>query len=265
MSTPVQPPQYAPEPPVPSPPTPAGDRPPPSSGVVAWRVVGGLVAAVIVVLSTAGVVSAFTEQRRTTTTTFPQALSKVVVDTGTGSVDLKGGRAGSQVVVERRTRSSLGTAPTSSEAVAGSVLTLRGGCRGLGLCDVAYTVTVPPGTAVTVTTDTGSVDASGLDGDLDVTTSTGSIELDGLRSARVAAQASTGSVELGFAAPPQDVRAETSTGSVEVVVPGDGTAYAVQSSTSVGSSEVTVPVDSSSPRRIQARASTGSVEVRPGS
>ena len=268
MNTPVQPPQYAPEPPVP--PSPSGspsgsdNGPPASGGVVAWRVVGGLVAAVVVVLSTGSVISAFTEQRRTTTTSYPQALSKVVVDTGTGSVDLRGGAAGSPVVVERRTRSSLGSSPTSSEAVSGGVLTLNAGCRGFGMCDVGYTISVPPGTAVTVTTSTGSIEAAGLDGDLDVTTSTGSIELGLLRSARVAAQASTGSVELVFAAPPQDVRAETSTGSVEVVVPADGSTYAVQSSTSVGSSEVTVPVDSSSPRRIQAKASTGSVEVRPG-
>ncbi len=257
MSTPVPPPTYAPEPPVPGPPS-----PPPSGGVAAWRVAGGIVAALVIAFSVVGVVSGFTEQRRTTTFSYPQAVSRIVVDTSTGSVELRAGAAGSPVAVERRTRSALGSSPTSSETVAGDVLTLRARCRGFGLCGVAYTVTVPPGTAVAVDTSTGSVEASGLTGDLEVTTSTGSIELLGLRSARVAAQASTGSVELGFAAPPQDVRAETSTGSVEIVVPADGTAYAVQSSTSVGSSEVSVPVDSSSSRRIDARASTGSVEVR---
>jgi hypothetical protein len=261
MSSPIQPPTYAPEPPVPTAQAPA---PSPSGGVTAWRVVGGLVAVVIILFSAAGVVAGFTEQRRTTTATYPQGVSKIVVDASIGSVDLRAGGAGSPVVVERRTRSSLGATPTSSEAVSGGVLTLRAGCRGIGLCGVGYTITLPPGTAVTVTTSTGSVEATRLDGDLDITTSTGSIELGGLRSARVAAHASTGSVQLGFAAPPQDVRAETSTGSVEVVVPADGTAYAVQSSTSVGSSEVSVPVDSSSPRHIEARASTGSVEVRSG-
>jgi DUF4097 and DUF4098 domain-containing protein YvlB len=254
MSTPVQPPTYAPEPPVPA---------PPSGGVAAWRVVGGIVAAVVVVAATVGVVANFTEQRRTATTTYAQAVSKVVVDTDTGSVELKAGTAGSPVVVEREERSSLGSSARSSESVSGSVLTVRADCRGvIGWCGVGYTVTVPPGTAVSVTTSTGSVEAAGLDGDLGVTTSTGSIELTGLRSARVTAEASTGSVELGFAAPPQDVRAETSTGSVEVVVPRDGTAYAVRDSTEVGSREVTVPVDSSSTRRIEATASTGSVEVR---
>jgi DUF4097 and DUF4098 domain-containing protein YvlB len=147
--------------------------------------------------------------------------------------------------------------------VRGGVLDVRGGCTGLGICAVGYTITVPPGTAVAVTTSTGSVEANGLDGEVDVTTSTGSIELTGLRSARVGAEASTGSVELVFAAPPSDVRARTSTGSVEVVVPADGTAYAVATSTSVGSNEVSVPVDSSSPRRIEAQVSTGAIEVRP--
>jgi hypothetical protein len=208
-------------------------------------------------------VAGFTEQRRTATKTYPPGLSKVVVETSTGSVDLRAGTNGSAVTVEQHVRSSFGSSARTQESVAADVLRLSGDCNGFGLCSVGYTVTVPPGTAVEVTTSTGSVEAWGLDGDLDVTTSTGSIELTGLRSARVGVQASTGSVELAFAAAPQDVRAKTSTGSVEVVVPSDGTAYAVQSSTNVGSNEVSVPVDSSSSRRIEARASTGSVEVRP--
>ncbi len=250
MSTPVQ----LPEPPA---------APPPAEpGVVAWRVVGGLVAAVIVLFAVAGVVVDFTEQQRDTTRAYPPGLSEVVVESGTGSVEVRAGGAGSSVTVEQHTHSSLGSSATTQESVTAGVLRLRGRCTGLGFCSVGYTLTVPPGTAVAVTTSTGSVEASGLDGDLDVTTSTGSIELTALRSERVGAQASTGSVELTFAAAPRDVRAETSTGSVEIVVPADGTAYAVQGSTSVGSNEVSVPVDSSSSRRIEARASTGSVEVR---
>jgi hypothetical protein len=245
------------------PPAPPGTPPPAEPGDVAWRVVGGLLAAVIVLVSAGGVVADFTEQRRDTTRTYPQGLSEVVVETGTGSVDVRAGAAGSSVTVEQHTRSWIASSPRTQETVTAGVLRLRGRCSGFGGCSVGYTITVPPGTAVAVTTSTGSVEAAGLDGDLDVTTSTGSIELTGLRSERVGAQASTGSVELAFAAAPRDVRAETSTGSVEIVVPGDGTAYAVRSTTSVGSNEVSVPVDSSSSRRIEARASTGSVEVRP--
>jgi hypothetical protein len=209
-----------------------------------------------------GAVTTVTQQRASATTTWSQPVTKVVVDTGTGSVELRTGAPGSPVVARRETRWSLGGVPTADEAVAGGVLTLRTSCRGLWPCAVAYVVTVPPGVDVAVDTSTGSVEARGLDGDLEVGTSTGSIELTGLRSDRVDAQASTGSVELGFVEAPQDVRAGTSTGSVEVVVPADGTAYAVQTDTSVGSTEVAVPVDSSSSRRIDARTSTGSVEVR---
>jgi len=244
-------------------PAPAAAPPPAGPGVVAWRVVGGIVAAVIVVFAVGGVVASFTEQRRTATKAYPSGLSRIVVETSTGSVDLRAGAAGSVVTVEQSARSSFGSSAKTQESVTAGVLRLSGDCTGFGICSVGYTVTVPPGTAVEVTTSTGSVEAWGLDGDLDVTTSTGSIELTGLRSSRVGVQASTGSVELVFAAAPQDVRAKTSTGSVEVVVPPDGTAYAVLSSTNVGSSDVTVPIDSSSPRRIEAQASTGSVEVRP--
>jgi hypothetical protein len=230
--------------------------------VTTWRVVGGIVAAALVAGATVSAVSTFTEQRTANTTTYQQAIAKVVVETGTGDVEVREGRPGSGVVVERRTRSSWGTTPTASEAVAGDVLTLRGICRGFWSCSVEYRITVPPGTALEATTSTGSIAAAGLDAEVSVTSSTGSIELTGLRSQRVQVEASTGSIELGFTAVPSDVRVEASTGDVEVVVPRDGTKYAVQTSTSTGSTDVAVPVDSSSSRRIEARTSTGSVEVR---
>jgi hypothetical protein len=251
MSTPQQ------TAPLPAPPAPAGP------GVLAWRIAGGLVAAGLVLFAALSAVADFTEHRSDVETTYAQPVSRIVVDASTGSVELAAGAPGSPVVVTRTSRWTLGSAAGGRDGVADGVLTLHGTCTGMWLCTVAYRVAVPPGTPVTVTTSTGSITAGGLDGDLDVTTSTGSVDLTGLRSSHVAAEASTGSIELSFAAAPQDVRAQTSTGSVEVVVPPDGTAYAVHASTSIGGSEVTVPVDSSSARRIQARASTGSVEVRP--
>src|SRR3712207_3772975 len=109
MSTAVQPPS-PPTAPLPTTPPPAGP------GVVAWRVVGGIVAAVIVAFSVGGVVAGFTEQRRSRTTTYPGALSKVVVDTSTGSVELRAGAPGSSVSVEQNSSWSIGSSARTRDS-----------------------------------------------------------------------------------------------------------------------------------------------------
>jgi hypothetical protein len=221
---------------------------------------------VVLTLLAAGamaVVSEFFEQERTQSTSY-EDVRGVVADTDVGTIEVRRGTAGAPVRVDRTVRWSFGD-PRSSERVDGALLRLGGDCGSgwrFGECSVDYRVTVPPGTTLELTTATGSIEVEGADADVRATTSTGSLELTSLTSDTVAAQASTGSVELTFAEAPTSVTARTSTGSVEVVVPADGSAYAVDVRTSTGASTTTVPVDSASPRRIEARSSTGSVEVR---
>jgi hypothetical protein len=220
---------------------------------------------VIAVVVVATLVSRAFRQARVESAVYRQPLSRVVVDTGTGSIDVRTGPAGSPVTVRRTLEWSLGSA-TSDEQVSGDVLSVHGRCdqRALGLwpCSVSYLVTVPPTTALILSTSTGSVQVRDVVDEIQARTSTGSVDIGGVRSASVSAQTSTGSVSVRFAAPPSSVTARASTGAVEVVVPGDGTAYDVQASTSTGHESVSVPVDSSSSRHISASTSTGSVEVR---
>lgn len=114
---------------------------------------------------------------------------------------------------------------------------------------------------VDVTTSDGSLVASNLTGRVALRTSDGSVEATGLRSGEVTVAASDGALRLAFVLPPSVVTAATSDGSIEVVVPRDGTAYDVTATTSDGRRDVSVPTDPSSPRRMQLRTSDGSIRV----
>jgi hypothetical protein len=251
--------------PAPRPPVPA--EAPPGRSRSSWRVVVLVVVAVLAVGVGVALLGRAFRQTRVESTVYRQPVSRVVIDTSTGSIDIRPGDAGSPVTVQRSLEWSFGSA-SSDEKVSGGVLSVQGSCQqtiGFGPCSVSYVVTVPPTTALTVSTSTGSVQVRDMSAGVQARTSTGSVALTGLRAGTVSAQTSTGSVLVQFAVPPSSVTAHASTGSVEVVVPADGTKYDVQASTSTGQQSVTLPIDSSSPRHITASTSTGSVEVRAGS
>jgi hypothetical protein len=223
-----------------------------------------LLVAVLAVGASLTLVSRAFRQTRVESAVYPQPVSRVVVDTSTGSIEVRRGDAGSTVTVQRTLEWSFGSA-ASQEAVSGDVLTVRARCQkpvGFGSCSVSYVISVPATTAVSLTSSTGSLQVRDLAGDIEARASTGSVTLTGLRSSTVTAETSTGAVLVRFAAPPTSVSARASTGSVEVILPEDGTKYDVRASTSTGDQSVTVPVDSSSPRHVAASTSTGSVEVR---
>lgn len=233
------------------------------SGIVALRVLGGLVAATLVIGATTGVVAGFFRQTRTQTHEYAQPLRAVTVGASTGSITVRPGAPGSPVRVTSELTWSFGAA-TSWEQVAAGRLDVQAQCSNgvVGLCTVGYDITVPPDVVLTLDTHTGTIEASGLTGDVRASSHTGSVQLHDLRSQHVEATTSTGSVDLSFASAPQSVSAETSTGSVEVALPG-GVTYDVSADTSTGSTDVGVPTDPASGRRVLAHTSTGSVNVHP--
>ncbi len=274
MSNPVEVPPYGTPPqqnPLPAaPPTGAvppqaapGGRPSAGPGVVALRVLGGVVAVTLVLGATASVVATFFRQTRSETHEYSQAVTAVTVGATTGSITVRAAAAGSPVRVTSELTWSFGTATSVEHVTAGRLdVEARCGNEIVGLCEVSYDITVPPGVTLALDTHTGTIEASGLTGDVRASTHTGSVELHDLRSQHVDATTSTGSVDLTFVGAPQSVTAQTSTGSVEVGLPG-GLTYDVSASTSTGSTDVTVPTDASAGRRVQAHTSTGSVDVYP--
>ncbi|MFJ6139192.1 DUF4097 family beta strand repeat-containing protein [Kitasatospora sp. NPDC092286] len=163
----------------------------------------------------------------------------------------------------------------------GTTLRLSATCSGVALnCQADHTVHVPRNMAVTVRgTGPAGVTAKGIDGRLDVTTGQGGVDIDtasgplrvrtrsghitanGLTSPEVDAANDHGSVKLAFRTTPTAVSAGSTTGSITVSVPKDGTRYRVSAAAGSSRPHVDVDQDPGSPRTITATSKVGVVRV----
>lgn len=196
------------------------------------------------------------------------------------SVTVIGEQSATSVAMDRSYTWSM-SRPTVSSRVVGDRLLMTSDCSwtvGLG-CTGDVRLVVPRGTTVRVHGSdghlslrglTGTVDAETADAGIDVSDVTGALQLHtsdgsitgtGVRSSAVQATTSDGSVQLNFSSAPTDVRALSSDGSVEVLVPRDGNPWRVDATTSDGSRAVDVATDPSADRRIQVHTSDGSVHI----
>jgi hypothetical protein len=202
------------------------------------------------------------------------------VDLSFESVEVVGSANATSVSMTRSYTWSLGK-PSISNRLDGDVLSIGSSCPfsvGLG-CSGHVRLVVPKDMEVQVHNSDGSMTLRNIDGPIDLSTSDGSINASnltgpvtlhsddgsltatGLRSGEVEATTSDGSIRLSFAVAPSSVTADTGDGSIEVVVPSDGTAYQVTGTTGDGSRDVTVPTDSSSARHMQLSTGDGSLRV----
>jgi len=202
------------------------------------------------------------------------------IDLGFESVEIVGAADATSVSMTRSYTWSLAK-PSISNRLDGDLLSIGSSCPfsvGLG-CSGHVRLVVPKTLEVQVHNSDGSVTLRDLDGPVDLSTSDGSINASnltgrvtlhsddgsvaatGLRSDELEATTSDGSVRLTFALPPSSVTADTGDGSIEVVVPSDGTAYNVTATTGDGSRNVSVPTDSSSPRHLKLSTGDGSLTV----
>lgn len=112
-------------------------------------------------------------------------------------------------------------------------------------CGADVDVRVPPGVRVSAVTGAGHIAVRGVTGDLDLRTGSGGVQVadvrgrlrlqarsgaitaTGLASPKVVAEASSGSLELRFAEPPDVVTAAVRSGSARVIVP-PGSQYAAR-------------------------------------
>jgi hypothetical protein len=244
-------------------PAPAEPQPP---WVWALRIIGLAIAGVTLAFGALGVVSAFMHREHTTTREFTQPITRLVADTDNGDVRIRAGADGQPVQVTARVGESFDNA-RSSETVTNGVLRLTGRCWFILLpdnCGVSYTVTVPPGTVVQVTTGTGDAVVDGTSATITVDTGTGDVSVRDVRAARVSAETGTGTVRLEFAAAPEDVVAHSGTGDVDITVPDDGSDYRVVTDSGVGDVTDNLPHNDSSTRSIRAETGTGDVRLKTG-
>jgi hypothetical protein len=270
MSTQTTPPAYADAP----------AAPPRRTGGTSLRVLAVLLALLLVAYGAVVLASLLARETRTSTDAF-EGIRSIQLDTSFESVDVVGS-GGTSVDVSRRWTWSM-KEPTVRTRQVGDRLVVSSSCPfSPGLpCTGKVQLTVPSDVAVLGGTSDGHLLLSDLTGPLDVhnadggvelrdvsgrlrlSTSDGSVRAEGLASGQVTVDTADGSVQLSFAKAPTSVRASTSDGSLEIVVPKDGTAYAVSVSVSDGSQSVDVPTDPASSRRITVHTSDGSVRILP--
>ena len=203
-----------------------------------------------------------------TTTHYPAATSftidsrvtTVVIDAGSGSVDVTGGGRSSVGVSQQAAYSK--TPPTPLHVLSGTTLTLSYRCPGEFSCSISYTLQVPRAVAVRVSGGAGEVTLTSLAGPATVQTSTGLITAVNLSSAEVSFKSDVGGIIATWSAAPRSVHASTSVGAIGLTVPGS-VAYKISTHTFVGTSNITVRKSARSAYAITASSDVGSISISP--
>jgi DUF4097 and DUF4098 domain-containing protein YvlB len=269
-----------------------------SSARILWLAAGTLLAAIFTVcagISLAGhSVGAVTRDQHQV---IPDAVSEVTIDAKAADITLVPA-AGRQVVVDTHAKGTLWVPKLETE-IDGGHLTLRGSCHDMafGHCESTFTVRVPEGTPVSVSSGSGDVRASDLSGRVNIDAGSGDIALSGLSAGTTArvgsgdieasrlggplvlqtssgdidaaelsggvidARATSGDVFLDVARVPKRVYVVASSGDVTVSVPHNGAGYDAQASTSSGDPDLRVNHNSGGPT-VSAITSSGDATIR---
>jgi hypothetical protein len=187
-------------------------------------------------------------------------VTTVVIDAGSGSVDVTG--TGRSTVGVSQQAAYTTTPPTARHVLAGSTLTLSYSCRVELSCSVSYTVQVPRSVAVRVSASEGDVTLTSLAGPATVQTSSGLITAVSLDSAQVSLKSDAGGIIATCSTAPLSLRASTTVGAITLAVPGS-VGYAISTRTFVGTSDITVRRSARSPHVISASSDVGSISISP--
>ena len=187
-------------------------------------------------------------------------VTAVVVNGGSGSIDVTGSSRSTVSVSQRETYS--GKPPAAAHVLRGTTLTLSYTCPAELACGVSYTVQVPAGVTVSVAAATGAVTLTTLAGTVTARADAGLITAVDLRSAVASFKSNAGGVVAAFSAAPRSLTATTSVGPITLTVPGS-VAYRLSTRTLVGTSTITVRRSSSSAHSISASSDLGSISVSP--
>ena len=187
-------------------------------------------------------------------------VTAVVIDGGSGSVDVTGSSRSTVIVSQHASYS--GTPPSATHVLHGTTLTVSYACPAEIVCGMSYDVQVPGGVAVTVATGAGAVTLTSLAGTVTARADAGLITAVDMRSAVASFKSNAGGVVATFSAAPRSLTATTNVGPITLTVPGT-VAYLVDTHTVIGSATVTVRRGTSSAHSISARSDVGSVSINP--
>ena len=200
---------------------------------------------------------------RTEAETIPaDDLAVLEVDTDNGAVEIRGA-AVDEITIRSVLREQHDGDADASVEIDGDRVMVVGECdhRWWDACSVGFVVTVPSGFDVRVTTGSGRVEASGLDGDVAIETDNGAIEAMALGRGEVVTETDNGRIRLTFDTAPRSVRADTDNGAVSIRLPDDGGRYAVDADSDNGHVDITVSVDPEADRRVVARSDNGAIDI----
>ena len=192
--------------------------------------------------------------------TIATRVTAVVIDGGSGSVDVTGSARSTVSVSQQATYSS--KPPKATHVMHGTTLTVSYTCPAQLVCGVSYQVQVPRGVAVSVSTSAGAVTLTSLAGTLNAHASAGLITAVDLRSPVATFKTNAGGVIATFSVPPRSLTAATNVGPISLTVPGS-VAYRLTTHTFVGTSTVTVHRGSSPAHTISASSDLGSISISP--
>ncbi len=246
-------------------------------------ILGGLLTVATICFCCFLLVSLMAHERIITDISFAETerIELIELDLGAGGIELIG-RSGDAIVSGQRIVDRGLAKPTFSEEIIGNTLRLTAKCPDFAgfNCGSRYVLSVPAdidisgsssGGSITITGVTGALTLHSSGGDitigdpigpLQLSTSGGGISVTGGRSAEVVASSTSSGVSLEFLQSPTTVDAETSSGAVTVVLPADGSAFAIDASADSGEPEVGVSTDPRSERTIRAHSSSGDVTIR---
>ncbi len=244
-------------------------------------VAGGLVLTALLV-GVAGLMAVNAMARRTVREDHSYAFTGTTlsVDAVIGDVHIVPGKAG-QINVARRLTYGL-RRPFVEERIDGEIFRVSDRpCTAAFACEVRWLLQVPRDVDVEVTTQSGSINVSGMSNTVKLVAETGSVRVDApsgklvtlrsktgsvtavnIRSEQVVATSTKGAVSLTFRAPPSLVVGRSETGNVGVVLPDGDERYRIEAKSSQdGIRTVTAEHDPESKRRINVRSGKGDVSV----
>ncbi|MGW2542165.1 DUF4097 family beta strand repeat-containing protein [Kitasatospora sp. NPDC001574] len=247
-----------------------------------WRVLGVLALAVTLVIGAVQTWAMAVQQRTESEKSYPVAVSKVVLDTGSATVRISPGREGEVVV--RQELDWMIRPPVISVLFDRGDLRVEMRCSQvmpvakLG-CGAEIELEVPVGVSVEGTGSSGSLSVRGVTGEVRLDSTSGSILLAdlsgpvvagttsgavkgaGLTSTAVEVRATSGSVDLSFAQAPRTVDIGATSGSVTLGLPR-GSVYRFNGGTVSGSRHIDpLLADQSSTNQVRVSVTSGSVTV----
>ncbi len=199
-------------------------------------------------------------------------FSVVAVAGDSGDITVTGRDDATDVTIETVMEFS-GDQPTLETSSTDGVLTVTTPCDD---CSVTYIITVPRNVTVELTTESGDITVTTIDGDALLSTPSGSVALNeigglldidigsgtvigvNLTGPSATVVSDSGRVDLTYDDPVDDVTIVTGSGNITVQVPDPP--YAVNADTS-GDIDINIDVDDASSRLLSLTAETGSITV----